>query len=64
MYINNNWCTNRKTIYTHCCPDLEAMAVLCTPFYLPRELGAVLITAVYIAPDANASTALMCYMRL
>ena len=28
---------------------------MCRPFYMPRELSAVIITAVYIPPDANVS---------
>ena len=34
------------------------MSVLLRPFYLPRELAAVVITAVYIPPEANVNTAL------
>lgn len=45
------------TVDCHCSPDLEYLSVKCRPTYLPREFTAVLITIVYIAPDANASTA-------
>uniref|UniRef100_A0A669EHA4 Reverse transcriptase domain-containing protein n=1 Tax=Oreochromis niloticus TaxID=8128 RepID=A0A669EHA4_ORENI len=34
------------------------MSVRCRPFFLPRELTVVIITAVYIPPDANVNTAL------
>uniref|UniRef100_A0AAZ1X703 Reverse transcriptase domain-containing protein n=1 Tax=Oreochromis aureus TaxID=47969 RepID=A0AAZ1X703_OREAU len=34
------------------------MSVRCWPFFLPRELTVVIITAVYIPPDANVNTAL------
>lgn len=34
------------------------MSVKCRPFFLPRELIIVIVTAVYISTDANASTAL------
>ena len=34
------------------------MTVVCRPFYLPRELTVVIITAVYIPPDANISITL------
>lgn len=57
MYFHNDWCANSKTAQ-HCCPDLEALSVLCRPFYLPWELSVVIITAVYIPPDANISNAL------
>ena len=36
---------------------LEYLMVKCRPFYLPREFTAVIVTAVYIPPDANASIA-------
>lgn len=56
------WCVNSHIIHTHCSPDLEALSVVCRPIYLPRELTTVIITAVYIPPDANTSTALA-YLR-
>ena len=46
-----------RVINTHCSPELETMTVLCRPFYLPRELTVVLVTAVYVPPGANVSTA-------
>ena len=46
-----------RVINTHCSPELETMTVLCRPFYLPKELTVVLVTAVYVPPDANVSTA-------
>lgn len=58
VYVNNKWCTNTKTVNSHCSPDLELMTVKCRPIYLPREFTVVLITAVYISPDANATTSL------
>ena len=51
-------CTNTKTVSSHCSPDLEYVTVKCRPIYLPREFTVVMITAVYIPPDANASSAL------
>lgn len=56
--VHNDCCVNSRIIHTHCSLDLEALSVVCRPFYLPRELTAVIITAVYIPPDANTSTAL------
>ncbi len=58
IYTHNNWCTNSRITHTHCCPDLEAISVVCRPFYLPREITAVVITAVYIPLSANAGIAL------
>ena len=37
---------------------LEFITVQCRPLYLPREFTIVMVTAVYIPPDANARTAL------
>ncbi|KAL0173817.1 hypothetical protein M9458_029785, partial [Cirrhinus mrigala] len=34
------------------------MSVRCRPFFLPRELTVVIVTAVYIPPDANVNIAL------
>ncbi len=51
-----------KGIYTllnpFCSPDLEFHMLLCRPFWLPREFTAILITAVYIPPQANTDQAL------
>ncbi len=58
VYVNNNWCTQSCIIDSHCSRDLGSLSVLCRPFYLPRELSVVILTAVYIAPDANASSGL------
>ncbi len=56
VYVNNNWCTDTVTVDSHCSPDLEYVTVKCRPIYLPREFTVVMITAVYIPPDANANT--------
>ncbi|KAI4891004.1 hypothetical protein NFI96_004964 [Prochilodus magdalenae] len=58
IYIHNNWCTAADTIEQHCSPDLEFLTLRCRPFFLPREFSAVLLTAVYIPPQANAKLAL------
>lgn len=39
-------------------PDLEYLAPKRRAFYIPREFTAVLITAVYTPPQANAKQAL------
>ena len=58
VYTNTNWCTNAVTTDTYCSPDVEYLSVRCRPFYLPREFTVIIITAVYIPPDANTKTAL------
>uniref|UniRef100_A0A670JPL4 Reverse transcriptase domain-containing protein n=1 Tax=Podarcis muralis TaxID=64176 RepID=A0A670JPL4_PODMU len=58
VYINNNWSSDIKQMDTHCSPDLEYLVVKCRPFYLLREFNVVIITAVYIPPDANTTTAM------
>ena len=37
--INNNWCDPRNVsvLSRSCSPQLEHLAILCRPFYLPRE---------------------------
>ncbi len=59
-YINNSWCNERNihSIKSFCSPDLEFHTLLCRPFWLPREFTAIIITAVYIPPQANTDQAL------
>ncbi len=49
---------NLHSIKTFCSPDLEFHMLLCRPFWLPREFTAIIITAVYIPPQANTDQAL------
>ncbi len=60
FYINNLWCDERNlhSIKSFCSPDLELHMLLCRPFWLPREFTAIIITAVYIPPQANTDQAL------
>ncbi len=46
------------TIKSFCSPDLEFHTLLCRPFWLPRDFTAIIITAVYIPPQANTDQAL------
>ncbi len=57
IYVYENWCNNGTIIDRHCSPDVEYMSVRCRPFFLPRELTVVIVTAVYIPPDASVNTA-------
>lgn len=52
-YINNLWCQDAVVVSTHCLPHLEFLTAKCRPFYIPRELTTVIITAVYVPPSAN-----------
>ncbi len=60
FFINNSWCDERNlhSINSFCSPDLEFHMLLCRPFWLPREFTAIIITAVYIPPQANTDQAL------
>ncbi len=60
FYINNLCCDERNlhSIKSFCSPDLEFHMLLCRPFWLPREFTAIIITAVYIPPQANTDQAL------
>lgn len=58
LYVHNAWCSSSRIIHSHCSPDIEALSVMCRPFYPPREPMAVIATAVSIPPDANVSSAL------
>ncbi len=59
FYINNLWCDERNlhSIESFCSPYLEFHMLLCRPFWLPREFTAIIITAVYIPPQANTDQA-------
>ncbi|XP_047656443.1 uncharacterized protein LOC113651616 isoform X1 [Tachysurus fulvidraco] len=60
FFINNSWCDERNlhSIKSFCSPDLEFLMLLCRLFWLPRDITAVIITAVYIPPQANTDQAL------
>ncbi len=60
LMINNSWCDrkNAHPIQSLCSPDQEYLTLLCRPFWLPREFPAVVITAVYIPPQADTDAAL------
>ncbi len=38
-------------------PHLEHLSIICRPFYLPREFTSILVSAVYIPPQADTSVA-------
>ncbi len=62
FYINNFWRDERNLhpIKSFFSPDLEFHMLLYRPFWLPREFTfiVIIITAVYIPPQANTDQAL------
>ncbi len=58
--INKKWCDPRKIsiLSRSCFPHLEHLSIICRPFYLPREFSSIVVTAVYIPPQADTSLAL------
>lgn len=61
--MNNNWCRKAKFVSSHCSLDIEFMTVICRPFYLPREITLVSITAVYVPPSSNTKEAMSVLYR-
>ncbi len=60
FFINKKWCDPRNIsiLSRSCSPHLEHLSIICRPFYLPREFSSIVITAVYIPPQADTSLAL------
>jgi hypothetical protein len=58
--INDSWCNcnNIQELKSFCSPDLEFPTNKHQPYYLPRESSLVIVTAVYIPPQAETMTAL------
>ncbi len=58
--INKKWCDPRNISIPSrsCWPHLEHHSIICRPFYLPREFSSIIVTAVYIPPQAETSLAL------
>ena len=53
LYINKHWCSNYNIVNAVCTPDFECLTVNIRPFYLPREVSNIYISAVYIPPNGN-----------
>ncbi len=53
--FNKKWCDPRNisSLSRSCSPHLEHLSIICRPFYLPREFSSVIVTAVYIPPQAD-----------
>lgn len=45
-YISDAWCRDSMVVCKHCSPLAEFMIMKCRPFYLPREITAILLVAV------------------
>ncbi len=58
--INKEWCDHRNisSLLRSCSPHLEHLSIICRPFYLPREFPSIIVTAVYIPPQADTGLAL------
>ncbi len=58
--INKKWCDPRNisSLSRSCSPHLEHLSIICHPFYLPREFSSIIVTAVYIPPQADTGLAL------
>ncbi len=58
--INKKWCDPRNisNLSRSCSLHLEHLTIICRPFYLPREISSINVTAVYIPPQADTSLAL------
>ncbi len=58
--INKKWCDPRNIsiLSRSCSAHLEHLSIICRLFYLPREFTSIIITAVYIPPQADTSVAL------
>lgn len=57
---NNNWCNCRNTVLlTHSCsPNLKLLTIKCCPFYLSHDFTSIIISAIYIPPQADTVAAL------
>ncbi len=60
FFINKKWCDSRNfsILSRSCSPHLEHLSIICRPFYLPREFTSIIVTAVYISPQADTILAL------
>ncbi len=58
--INKKWCDPRNisSLSRSCSPHLEHLSIFCRPFYLPQEFSSIIVTAVYIPPQADTGLAL------
>ena len=58
--INDSWYNhnNIQELKSFCSPDLEFLTIKCRLYHLLRQFSSVIVTAVYIPPQADTTTAL------
>ena len=58
--INYSWCNcnNIQELKSCCSPDLDFLTIKCRPYYLPRELSSVIVTASSRYHDSPQRTSL------
>lgn len=58
--LNNIWCDNRNitVLSGYCVSDLELITVKCRAFYPLQEFTSIIMTSVYIPPEADTDAAL------
>ena len=66
VYVNKEWChpANITVKQKVCTPHVELLCVAARPYYLPREFSHVIVTVVYIPPQANEKEATDTLFRL
>ncbi|KAI5620514.1 gastrula zinc finger protein XlCGF28.1-like [Silurus asotus] len=59
LMVNKHWCDSASIVplSRSCSPNLELLSIKCRPFYLPPEFSSVIVSAVYIPPQADTDTA-------
>jgi len=59
ILVNDRWATDVKILSKTCSVDIETLTIVCWPFYLPRDFSNILLTAVYISPEAYTDAAVI-----
>lgn len=64
VMVNSSWCESMIIVpVTHSCtPKVELLTIKCCPFCLPLKFTLIIVSAIYIPPQANMDTAL-CELR-
>ena len=58
ILVKQSWCMHCRIISKSCSENVEYLTVRLRPFYLPRELQCIIVSAVYIPPSAKEEAAL------
>lgn len=58
--VNRGWCKSVSIVplIRSCTPNLKLLTLKCNPHYLPWEFTSVIISVVYIPPQADMDIAL------